>query len=182
MALSLLAAASLGFALAKLRTEFVAAPVLAHRIGPIGLEGRVEQSELHGKGIRIVSASCARDKLEPGATPARVRISVRAATTLPQPGSWVHVTAVLHAAASAGAPGAYDFGRAPISCDWAQWVMPMAARIPIQAAGEPSLRDRMSLLVESLRARMTERIHSVLPGSTGAIASALITGNRGAHL
>ncbi|MGZ5924348.1 MAG: hypothetical protein ACXWK2_07235, partial [Rhizomicrobium sp.] len=50
LCLSLLAAASLGFAIAKIRTEIVAAPVLSQRMGPIGIDGRVEQSELHGKG------------------------------------------------------------------------------------------------------------------------------------
>ena len=42
------------------------------------------------------------------------------------------------------------------------------------------MRERVSLFVEGLRAQMTARIHSVLPGSTGGIASALITGNRSA--
>src|SRR4051794_35348458 len=37
----------------------------------------------------------------------------------------------------------------------------------------------MSIAIESLRARLSKRIRSVLPGSTGAIASALITGDRG---
>jgi competence protein ComEC len=180
MALSLLAAASLGFGLAKLRTEFVAAPVLAHRIGPVGIEGRVEQSELHGKGIRIVLGELRSRKLEPGATPVRARISIRAQTILPQPGSWVHVTAVLMPPPSPVSPGANDFGRAAYFLRLGAVGYAFGRPILIQAAGEPSLRDRMSLLVESLRARMTERIHSVLPGSTGGIASALITGNRSA--
>ena len=35
-------------------------------------------------------------------------------------------------------------------------------------------------MLAALRTRMTARIHQVLPGSTGGIASALITGDRGA--
>lgn len=43
-----------------------------------------------------------------------------------------------------------------------------------------SLGDAVTLFIEGLRAKITARIHSVLPGSTGGIASALITGNRSA--
>src|SRR4029077_4450409 len=50
--LSALAATALGFVIAKARTEFVGAPVLERRVGPIGIDGRVEQSELRGKGVR----------------------------------------------------------------------------------------------------------------------------------
>ena len=39
--------------------------------------------------------------------------------------------------------------------------------------------ERIADAVEHLRWRMTERIHAVLPGSTGAIAAAIITGDRG---
>jgi competence protein ComEC len=178
--LSLMAAASLGFAIAKLRTESVAAPVLAQRLGPVGIDGRVEQSELHGKGIRIVLGDLRSRRFVPGGTPARVRISVRAQTVLPQPGSWVHVTAILMPPPSPAAPGAYDFGRTAYYLRLGAVGYAFGRPTPIGVAGEPTFRDRISLLVEGLRARMTERIHSVLPGSTGGIASALITGNRSA--
>jgi competence protein ComEC len=180
LCLSLLAAASLGFAIAKIRTEIVAAPVLSQRIGPIGIDGRVEQSELHGKGIRIVLGDLRSRKFAPGATPARVRISVRAQTTLPQPGNWVHVTAILMPPPSPASPEAYDFGRAAYFMRLGGVGYAYGRPSPIGVAGEPSFHDRVSLRIEGLRARMTERIHSILPGSTGGIASALITGNRSA--
>ncbi len=110
--LAAIAAIAFGFALAKLRTEIVAAPVLAQRIGPLGLDGRIEAAELHGKGIRFVLGDIRGKRLTPDTTPARVRISVRADTPLPPPGSWVHVTAVLMPPPAPAAPGAYDFGRA----------------------------------------------------------------------
>src|SRR6185503_20576211 len=49
----------------------------------------------------------------------------------------------------------------------------------IIAARAPSIAERARLEIESLRVRVSARIHSVLPSSTGAIASALITGDRG---
>ena len=41
------------------------------------------------------------------------------------------------------------------------------------------MKDWIALKIQQLRWRVSARIHSVLPGSTGAIASALITGDRG---
>ena len=178
--LSLLAAAAFGFGVAKLRTADVSAPVLSHRIGPLGIEGRVEQSELHGRGIRVVLGDLRSRQLLPDSVPARVRISIRTQTILPQPGSWIHVTAVLMPPPSPTSPGAYDFGRAAYYLRLGAVGYAFGRPIVVQAAREPGWRDRFSLLVEGLRSRMTARIHAVLPGSTGGIASALITGNRSA--
>ena len=50
---------------------------------------------------------------------------------------------------------------------------------PVLAAEQPGLGARMGAAVEALRLKMTARIQNVLPGSTGGIASALITGERG---
>ena len=178
--LAAIAATALGFALAKLRTEMVGAPVLAQRIGPLGLDGRIEAAELHGKGIRFVLGDIRGKRLTPETTPARVRISVRADTPLPPPGSWVHVTAVLMPPPAPAAPGAYDFGRAAYYLRLGGVGYAYGRPKPIAPLGDPSLSDRWHLFVETLRTRMTARIHEVLPGSTGGIASALITGDRAA--
>lgn len=176
---SALAALSFGFAIAKARTEIVAAPILREKIGPIGIDGRVEQSELHGAGIRIVLGKLHIRRLLPEDTPARVRISVRAATTLPRPGNHLRLTAVLMPPPAPASPGAYDFGRAAYFLQLGG-VGYAYGRLSIINPKNDDSKDDLSLMVERLRARITERIHSVLPGSTGGIASALITGNRSA--
>ncbi len=178
--LAVAAAMLLGFAIAKIRTGMVAAPILTQRMGPIALDGRVEQAELRGKGIRFILGDLRSPRFSASNVPARVRISVRAATPLPQPGSWVHVTAVLAPPSSPASPGAYDFGRAAYYQRLGGVGYAFGRPKSIARVREPSFRDRVSLLVEELRSSMTTRIHSVLPGSTGGIASALITGNRGA--
>ena len=116
VALAALAAIAFGFALAKLRTEAVAAPVLSHKLGPLGRDGRIEQAELLGNGIRFVLGDLRARRVGNDALPARVRISVRADTPLPPPGSWVHVTAVLMPPPAPAAPGAYDFEIGRASC------------------------------------------------------------------
>lgn len=178
--LSLLAAVSFGFAIAKARTEIVAAPVLSSRIGPVGLDGLVEQSELHGKGIRIVLGRLHIRQLSSRETPARVRISVRAETALPQPGRRVRVTAVLMPPPAPASPGAYDFGRTAYYLRIGGVGYAYGHLSDVGADHDDTQYQGVSLFVEQLRARITERIHSVLPGSTGGIASALITGNRSA--
>jgi competence protein ComEC len=180
IAFSALAAITLGFAIAKARTEFVAAPILEHRVGPIGIDGRVEQSELHGKGVRIVLGELRMRRLSIRNTPARIRISARAESILPSPGSWVHVRAVLMPPPSPAAPGAYDFGRAAYYMRLGGVGYAYGRLTVVDVPGATSFRDAVSFLIEDLRAKITARIHSVLPGSTGGIASALVTGNRSA--
>jgi len=178
--LSVLAAVSLGFAIVKVRTELVAAPILSHRVGPLGIDGRIEHAELRGKGYRIILGHLHIHRLSVFEIPARVRISLKAGTTLPTPGSWWHVTAVLMPPPAPAAPGAYDFGRAAYFMRLGAVGYAYGRLTRIEKGDDASLLEQVSLVVERLRAQITERIHSVLPGSTGGIVSALITGNRSA--
>jgi competence protein ComEC len=180
MALALLAAICLGAAMAKVRTQFVAAPVLTRPFGPLVVEGRVEHAELHGKGIRLVLGDIRARQFTAATRPARVRISVRPATPLPPPGSWLRVTARLMPPPAPAAPGAYDFGRAAYYLRFGAVGYSYGRPKAVAPRASPGVRDHYNLFVESLRARMTERIQAVLPGSTGGIASALITGDRSA--
>ena len=180
VALAALGIVAFGFGLAKVRTEIVAAPVLAHKIGPLGIDGRIESAELHGKGIRVVLGALQTRRAMSAPLPARVRISVRAETPLPPPGSWVHVTAILMPPPAPAAPGAYDFGRTAYYLQLGAVGYAYGRPKPIAPLAPPSWRDSYRLFVETLRTRMTARIHEVLPGSTGGIASALITGDRAA--
>ena len=102
---AVLAALAFGFALAKARTEWVAAPVLQQRLGPVLVEGRVESAQLHGKGIRVTLGAIRALVFDDANRPARVRISIRSTTVLPRPGSWLRVRAILNAAAGAGRTG-----------------------------------------------------------------------------
>jgi competence protein ComEC len=87
--LAALAAVALGFSHAKLREARVEAPVLARKIGPVGIDGLVEQIEIHGKGVRIVLGEIHARRFKPGTAPARVRLSLRKASgrSCPAPGS-----------------------------------------------------------------------------------------------
>jgi len=178
VALALLAATSLGFGVGKLRTEIVRAPVLSRQIGPVRFDARVLEAERRGEGSRMILQPVLISRLGPEQTPARVRVSVRAASPVPVPGSWLHVTAVLLPPPGPAMPGNYDFGR------WAFYQRIGAVGYlygrphPIPPLRADSWSEQASAGLERLRDRMTTRIREVLPGSNGAIAAALITGER----
>ena len=68
-----------GFAAAKLRTEMVRAPVLAHELRYTNLTGFVEAHELRDKGrARITLRVLTLDDLEPESRPYRVRVTLPA--------------------------------------------------------------------------------------------------------
>jgi competence protein ComEC len=173
------AAVLLGFCAAKARSEWVAAPVLLKRVGPVELDGRVETAQLHGRGVRAVIAPSFIAGLDKTELPRRVRVSVRRNGELLSPGAIVRLDAVLMPPPPPSAPGDYDFGRAA----WFEGIgaVGYAFGSPqiTTPAPPPDLWKRFALARQRLRFRISARIHAVLPGSTGSIASALITGDRG---
>ncbi len=174
---ALLAASALGFGVAKLHTETVRAPVLAGKIGPVRFDARVVEAEPRGNGSRMLLEPVSIGRLGM-ATPARVRLTVRAHSTVPEPGSWVNVLAILMPPPSPSMPGDYDFGR------WAYYHRIGAVGYlygrprAIAPVRDLRWRERLFAGLERLRGRMTARVRSVVPGHEGVIAAALITGQR----
>lgn len=168
----------LGLGLAKHREQTVAAPVLMHRLGPVELDGRVLDAQLHGRGTRALLSSTFIEELD-DATPRLVRVSVRRGGERLVPGAIVRLDAVLMPPPPPASPGDYDFGRAAFFEGIGAVGYAFGSPELIAPAPLPDLKARALLALESLRFGMSARIHSVLHGSTGAIASALITGDRG---
>jgi competence protein ComEC len=179
LGLGLIAACAIGFSAAKLRTDRVAAPVLFHRTGAVMMKGVVEGTQLHGKGIRLVLATRQIGHMRSDRMPARVRVSVRSGAENLKPGDLISVRAVLMPPPSPASPGDYDFGRAAYFLRIGAVGFSFGKPVLI-AHHAPGWSDRIVTHIEFLRWRMTQHIHSVLPGSIGGIAAALITGDRGA--
>ena len=95
------------------------------------------------------------------------------------PGQWVHVLAVLMPPPAPAVPGGYDFGR------WAYFQRLGAVGYaygkakPMPPPRADTMRERTGARIERLRDGVTARIRAVLPGQRGAIAAALVTGERG---
>ena len=177
--LAVVAAFLIGFGVAKLRAEHVAAPVLARRIGPVEMEGRVEFAQAHGRGVRAVIALEHVDRDYGRAMPRQVRVSFRDDEGLLVPGARIGFKAVLMPPPAPASPGDYDFGRAAWFDGLGAVGYAYGPPDLLAPAPPPGLAERIRGVVLHLRWRISQRIHEVLPGSTGAIASAIITGDRG---
>jgi len=175
--LALLAAVAIGFCAAKMRTQTVAAPVVPHRIGPVHLAGRVETVEYRDNGVRIRLGEL-QAKRFPGPLPAHVRVTMRSQLQSLSPGEWVRVTAVLMPPPEPAQPGDYDFGRRAWFEQLGGVGYTYGDAVPIAALRDPTFLEALNARLERLRNAMTARIRSALPGSQGAIAAALITGDR----
>ena len=167
-----------GFALMRWTTIEHAAPVLERRLGPIELTGRVTDIDRLERGWRAVIAPDELPGLSPAAAPVRVRIHIPPASDPLDPGDRVGLKATLFPLPGPALPGGYDFQRDAyfLRIGGVGYSYGAAHRL---AAADPSVGGWREAL-RNLRSRMTRRIAAVLAGSTGGVASALITGKRGA--
>ena len=102
---------ALGFAAAQVRTSLVAAPMLVREVGPVPVTGRVVAIDKLEKGGRVVLTDLSIPRIDPAATPGRIRLRLRNALELPLPGERVRIMAVVSPPPGPAMPGAFDFGR-----------------------------------------------------------------------
>ncbi len=174
--LALLGALVLGFSAAQLRAEVVAAPALKQE-GIVHFNARIAGLEAADDGVRLIL-----DRPISGAftaVPARLAVTQRGDGGGLMPGDWVSLTADLSPPRPPAEPGAADFARAAFFQRLGGNGFALGTATPAMAPWSPDWRDGIEEGVARLRWGMTRRIRSRLPGSGGAIASALITGMRG---
>jgi competence protein ComEC len=172
--------ATVGLGVAKLRTEFVRAPVLDAQVGPIDVYGFVELVEPRAtKGQRLTILVAAMEKREANAWPARVRIRTLSENSALKPGDAVRVKATLSPPPGPALPGDYDFARAAWFSGLGAVGFAVGAAETDANVGEAPLSLRLSAAVARVRQAIGRRVVAALPGETGAIANALITGERG---
>lgn len=175
----IIAGAIAGFTAAKVRTEWVAAPALAASTGPVMLTGRVEDIAPTGPAsARLRIKVMALDSVAPAAWPARAEVRISTGGKPPPPrGAVVRMKAILKPLALPLMPGGYDHART-------LWFRGIGARG--HAVGPPDVLPSEGALtiaerIDEVRAAIGARIRAALPGTPGALAEALIVGERG-HL
>ena len=179
-----LATSAAGFTAAQLRTASVAAPVLAAPLTAT-VVGRIVAVEPRVNGDRLLLDTAVVSGLDRAATPARLRLSTRnsaGASDRIRPGDWVRLRATLLPPPGPAAPGAYDFQRRA----WFQRLgavgfargQPAIVAAPVTAA-PPRFVTATQALAE-IRQRIFFRVTARLAGATGAVAAALMMGERGA--
>ncbi len=164
-----------GFMVAQLRSHLAAAPVLDGRYGPAPVVGVVVQVESLPDGTRVTLEQVRLQDHAREQTPRRVRVKLRRGDH-PAVGDRIDVFARLSPPLTPAMPGAFDFQRTA-------WFRGLGATgfalAPMRAVpGDETSSVRLAMV--SLRYRMAERVRQTLPGQTGAVAAALMTGDRSA--
>jgi competence protein ComEC len=183
-----------GFAAAQARTLSVAAPVLAKKHGPAAVTGQVLAVEPRAAGGRVLLHRLEVAGLDPARTPARVRVRL----TMREPGGFVpgdrvRIRAVLRPPPEPAAPGAFDFARRAYfqRLGAVGYAVGHAERLDRDGAAQgaaqgtaqgtaPGTAEAWRLWWAGLRGAVARRILDALPDARGALAAALMTGERGA--
>jgi len=167
-----------GFAVMQQARVSQGAPMLQRRIGPVALTGRVLDVDTVERGWRIVIAPDALPDLAASEQPRHLRVHIPATSDALRPGDRVSLKAKLYPVPAQILPGGRDMQRELYfaGIGGVGYSYGAAHRI---ASAEETTGGGWREWVLQLRAEMTERIHAVLPGATGGVASAVITGKRG---
>lgn len=186
-----LAAIALGCAAGRTRAIVAGGPMLAEPIRVASLEGRIVTIEpapaREGRplGPRVVLDRLTIDGV--AAPPERVRLRLRATKGADSddselvPGARIAVRGSLVPPPAPAAPGAWDFGRQAFF----QGIGGVGfAFSKAEVLDAPKVDDgvltQVSFWIEQLHTALDRRIREILPGPSGAMASALLTGEHGA--
>ncbi|WP_395665332.1 ComEC/Rec2 family competence protein [Methylocella sp.] len=170
------AAVFAGGAASAWRTARVAAPVLT-RTTVAEVEGFVEQMDFRRSGARFVLRVSSVRGLAPGATPYRLRLTLRRAPPF-EAGTYVKLKARLLPPSRASLPGGYDFARDAFFARIGG-VGNALGRVEAVAPPRPmGLGLALSAALDRGRNALSRRIDAVLGGDAGAIAAAMVTGKR----
>jgi competence protein ComEC len=170
-ALGMLALAIGGFAVAAWHTGRQPPAMEPPRSATI-VTGRVLAVELLPNGRRITLGAPRLDGGEAEARHVRLRLRRQDPAT-PAPGDTVQVRAMLHPPAPPAYPGAWDFQRM-------SWFSGLGASGYALGPAEVTPGLQPPPAFAALRARIEARVAIALPGPTGAVAGALLTGGKSA--
>ncbi|MEN3973849.1 ComEC/Rec2 family competence protein [Emcibacter sp. SYSU 3D8] len=165
---------ALGLAAAAVRSQLVSAPAITAETRMLSLSGRVDKVERFSpKEMRLTLSTLVIEGWTPASTPARVRVGVRTRGDDVRPGNLVSLRAVLMPPPGPSVPGGYDFSRhAWFDRLGAVGFAVSAVKVTGQAADWGGWR------VARWRDDIGRRLLAQADGDTGAMAVALVTGER----
>lgn len=181
LALLILVAVATGFGLAQGRTQLVAAPVLERSWGPEVLTAEVLSSEPRARGERFYLRPLTMPGLSAVQMPAVIRVTVSRLKAVPPPGSRIRLRASLRPPSPPAQPGAFDFARQAYfqRLGGIGFAYGTAELVEGQPVGTESIWQAWHHWWSGLRQTIAARITGQLDGERGAVAIALITGQRG---
>jgi competence protein ComEC len=163
---------AVGLVAAVLRFHAVAAPVLERPMSGdlVGHVLTVERTETGA--LSAVLAPVSFGKLSSESLPAKVRLNVRLGGAVLRPGAEVRMRARLMPPPEPVLPNGFDFARQ------AWFSSTGAVGFAYTAPGETVPPSGAGELLTVLRMKIGERIRSRIGGTSGAVAAALVTGER----
>ena len=165
-----------GFLHAALMTRLAAHPVFPFE-RTVTLRGHVVAVEDRGKGAaRLVVVPAEIEPAPRGGMPPLVRVTTRGAA--PMPGEAVTMLARLAPPMPPPLPGGYDFARVAWFAGIGASGFSYGGVKSWPEAPPPGLKFTILSGIETLRTSAARRIRQALPGDAGAIAAALIVGDR----
>lgn len=166
-----------GFTAGTTRTLLVGHTVLDREIGPSRVSGQVIEVQARETGARLIVSNPDIAGLPASDTPQKVRINVNTDSgSKVRPGDWVRMIAVLRPPQEPASPGAFDFQRHIFFQGIGATGFSYGAPHITHRENKPAFATRL----QEIRNDIGVRIRAVLPGTTGAVAAALVTGDRGA--
>lgn len=173
---SLTACGAVGALAGKVRSDRVAAPIMAGERVVRRVDGFVVDVVSPGAGgPRLLIAPVAVSGLSPERTPRRIRVTIGENET-PAPGQTIHLKAMLGPPPPPAAPGSYDFAR-DAWFDSIGGVGFVIGDIGAARLEPPPLRLRLSMAVNTFRWRLAQRIMAQMSPTSGGLGAAMVTGH-----
>lgn len=169
---------ALGLTAALWRAGSLAAPILDGERDYVAVTGRLAAIESSESAVRLIIAPEGIAGIAPTRLPARLRVSTRAPTEALWPGDRLRFRARLRPPSPPVVPDGYDFARAAFFDAVGATGFVYGAIERLGPADDADLGTVVSRQIDAVRLWMARRIRAGLAGSEGAIAAALITGDR----
>ena len=179
LAVALLSIAA-GYLCSKIQTIRSEAPKIERRMFGVEVTGFIERIEPRpSRGPRVTLTVIKLGRLSAAQTPHRVRVRLLSPAKDIKPGMAVMLKAVLAPPARPAIPGGYDFARSAYYQRIGAVGYARGSPTPITIDVPPPFSLRLRAAIERFRAAIGQRITTTIGGETGAIANALMTGERG---
>ena len=173
-------AVAAGFGLAILSARTVDAPQIGWPIGET-VEGRVLEVSRSASGApRLLVDRVTVYGVEPDETPARLRLTLLddAYDAIPMPGQRIRVYASLMPTGEPVEPGAFDFRLRAFFQGIGGIGLTRGHLLVLPPVEETGAVERLRIWIAQTRTAISRGLTAALPGRQGAIASALIVGDR----
>ncbi|HWE45578.1 MAG TPA: ComEC/Rec2 family competence protein [Caulobacteraceae bacterium] len=172
---ALLAVMALGVAVAKHRTDVVAAPIVPPNLGMTTIEGYVvDLAGVGARGEKVVIAPVWIDRLSPARTPIRIRMVLQGKA--PPPGSPIRVRAILDPPPPPSSPGAHDFPRDFYFKSLGGVGLALGATQPAYRLDPPPWGLRVSMAVNRWRWSLAQKIADAVGPDEAGPAVAMTVG------